>query len=1219
MTAAGGLALSTYNATCTFLAGDLDGGAVSNNFVMEKYNGASWSRAASTSISGSTVTGSGFTSFSDFAVGEPAPVSTSPAGVGGSSPASVGRGNTTLLTVTVTPGTFPTSTGLAVTVNLTNIGGAVAQTFYDDASHGDVTSGDNIFSCSTNVSLGTSVGAKSLSAAITDAQSRSGSATISVTVVGVVRTWSGGGANDSIATAANWTGGISPISPEDGLTFTGSTRTTPSLDSSATTPGLVFDSGASSFTLGATGGSTLTMNGGTGITNDSANGQTVNLPLVLGSAQTIKANGAGTLTIGSTVANGGNLLTLDGANNSAINGAVSGGGGLTKVANGTLTLAGNNSYGGATTISGGTLTVSGGSAIPDASAVTLTPGGSATLNVSASESIGSLTGAGTVALGANNLTVTGSATTTNGGTFTGSGKLVQAGVGTLMLTNSGALGSSFIARVEAGTVELNNGGAAITNLLSAGNKVELAGGTLKLSGNVQANIGINFSSLDIYSDSTLSLNRNSTAQSSTSPNLGFPLDFKGNANLAFAYNDRITNGTTTFSAAAHLLEGHAKLTLGAYAVTISGPIGESGGSYSLTKDGAGQLNLSAINTYSGNTTNLAGIIALNSTSTLGSGTLVLAGGDVLSTSTRASAPITNPILLTASGSSTIYGDSTSTSARIFPLSGTLTGTSGTLRIGNKATVANSFQARLSGGGFTFARPLVVGDVGFDSATGSSLLVFYNDNTTGPQIFTGVISGSAAGGILRTAPSSGTGGITVLAGDNTFAGGITNSGGYLGVGLDSTPTSGVVTSGPLGSGTLEFQVDPNVGIFAYGGARTIGNRIFLNGSGGTLNVLVGGTDDLNFTGTWNVGNSSKFLNVTNTGLTTISGIITNSGTGIFTKTGTGTLILSGNNLYNGTMTNAAGTLFVHGNNYSNSIVVASGATLGGNGLIKSVTVNAGGVFAPGASVGKLTVTNLTLAATATNVFEFDAGAVTNDTVLVFGTLTAGSSKFVVNVSNGSLPIGTYRVLDYGSKSGSFNGIVAVGSGSVSGGIKVDEATAGQVNLIVRANSTPVANNDSFTFNQGVTAKMSLASLLANDTDADTDTLTVVSVDSTTANGVTLINNGTNIFFTSAVTNNDSFTYTITDGYSATSTATVNITVAIAAATGQGSGTIDTTGSNANLTFYGLPGTNYSIQVSVDAMATWSDLSTNAAPANGVISYTDTMTTNAATFYRLRYVP
>jgi hypothetical protein len=51
------------------------------------------------------------------------------------------------LTVNVTPGLEPSSTGLAVTGDLTTIGGAPNAPFFDDGTNGDVTAGDNIFTC----------------------------------------------------------------------------------------------------------------------------------------------------------------------------------------------------------------------------------------------------------------------------------------------------------------------------------------------------------------------------------------------------------------------------------------------------------------------------------------------------------------------------------------------------------------------------------------------------------------------------------------------------------------------------------------------------------------------------------------------------------------------------------------------------------------------------------------------------------------------------------------------------------------------------------------------------------------------------------------------------------------------------------------------------------------------------------------------------------------
>src|SRR5206468_2265654 len=61
---------------------------------------------------------------------------TSPWGTGGSSPPSVVPGDPVLLTVNVTPGANPQSSGLLVTANLNAIGGPANQTFYDDGTHG---------------------------------------------------------------------------------------------------------------------------------------------------------------------------------------------------------------------------------------------------------------------------------------------------------------------------------------------------------------------------------------------------------------------------------------------------------------------------------------------------------------------------------------------------------------------------------------------------------------------------------------------------------------------------------------------------------------------------------------------------------------------------------------------------------------------------------------------------------------------------------------------------------------------------------------------------------------------------------------------------------------------------------------------------------------------------------------------------------------------------
>ncbi|MBD0256655.1 MAG: ExeM/NucH family extracellular endonuclease, partial [Cytophagales bacterium] len=107
---------------------------------------------------------------------------TNPSVTAGASPATVAPGAKVLLTATVAPGANPASTGLAVVGDLTAIGGAATQQFFNDGTNGDAAAGDNIFSYDATVAEGTANGAKSVPVTVTDAQNRSGNASASVAV-----------------------------------------------------------------------------------------------------------------------------------------------------------------------------------------------------------------------------------------------------------------------------------------------------------------------------------------------------------------------------------------------------------------------------------------------------------------------------------------------------------------------------------------------------------------------------------------------------------------------------------------------------------------------------------------------------------------------------------------------------------------------------------------------------------------------------------------------------------------------------------------------------------------------------------------------------------------------------------------------------------------------------------------------------------------------------
>lgn len=97
-------------------------------------------------------------------------------------PTTVSPSQTTVLTVTVIPATTPASTGITVSGNLTNIGGSATQAFFDNGTNGDVTAGDNVFSFAATIPAGTAGGTKNVSAVASDAEARTASVNVNITV-----------------------------------------------------------------------------------------------------------------------------------------------------------------------------------------------------------------------------------------------------------------------------------------------------------------------------------------------------------------------------------------------------------------------------------------------------------------------------------------------------------------------------------------------------------------------------------------------------------------------------------------------------------------------------------------------------------------------------------------------------------------------------------------------------------------------------------------------------------------------------------------------------------------------------------------------------------------------------------------------------------------------------------------------------------------------------
>lgn len=90
--------------------------------------------------------------------------------------------STAVLSATVTQGFPPLSSGIAVQVDLTSAGGPLSQVMYDDGTHGDVTPNDLVYSVAYPLPLSAPTGDFNLPVSCSDAQARSASGSIYLTV-----------------------------------------------------------------------------------------------------------------------------------------------------------------------------------------------------------------------------------------------------------------------------------------------------------------------------------------------------------------------------------------------------------------------------------------------------------------------------------------------------------------------------------------------------------------------------------------------------------------------------------------------------------------------------------------------------------------------------------------------------------------------------------------------------------------------------------------------------------------------------------------------------------------------------------------------------------------------------------------------------------------------------------------------------------------------------
>ena len=200
---------------------------------------------------------------------------------------------------------------------------------------------------------------------------------------------------------------------------------------------LVQDSSGSNFSGTITGQGSLIKNGAGTITlqggpNSYSGGTTINAGSLVGDTTTLQGDITDNATFG---------LSFDQVTDGAYAGQISASGGVGKFGAGTLTLTGTNSYTGGTTITQGTLRLgTGGSLAPTGVVILGSPGVTFDIN-GHDQTIGGLDGStGTIELGDGTLTDAQISPLQSSfvGTINGTGSLVKAGVGTLLLFFSSA-------------------------------------------------------------------------------------------------------------------------------------------------------------------------------------------------------------------------------------------------------------------------------------------------------------------------------------------------------------------------------------------------------------------------------------------------------------------------------------------------------------------------------------------------------------------------------------------------------------------------------------------------------------------------------------------------------------------------------------------------------------------------------------------------------------
>ncbi|MBU8546821.1 MULTISPECIES: autotransporter-associated beta strand repeat-containing protein [Roseomonadaceae] len=675
-------------------------------------------------------------------------------------------------------------------------------------------------------------------------------------------------------TATNWSTGTLP--GVGGFIFQNTGPTSLSTSTSSNFRGILYDVGAPTYTITATGVTTLEGN----VVNNSGVEQVIIIPN--GQAMSVQGTSAtgtnvtyqidgGMVLRNSSVGGESNFIVngqmvIQGAARTITMGALSGGanvsldttsdvrlviGGLNtvetysgvlrqnqtglmtleKVGTGVLTLTGTNTYTGGTTITAGTLQIGNGGAGGRLGTGAVVNDAALVFNTTSAQSVADvISGTGTLRQNGSGVLTLGGANTYSGGT--------TITTGTIALNDLGGLGTGGVS-LDGGTLRGNVTGTLANDIAVAtaglGTISAATGQTVTLTG--QFSLGddavIVFGSLANTGTLIAQFSGISTTNPPGSLRIAGGTLVSGNRSIA-QLSERIT--TTTIDAGATLdldgntpsssfaindLRGAGRLTNTGVTYVRAGDFsGEIAGTAQLEKIGADTLILTGANSYTGGTTITAGTLQVGNggtTGALGTGAVV---NDAALAFNRGNA-VTFGEVISGTGTLTQNGSSVLTLTGANTYSGDTTIAAGTLRVGNGGTT---------------------GTLGSGAVVNNAALAFdRSDAVTVGNLISGT-------GTLAQNGS----GVLTLTGANTYSGGTALRAG----------TIEIANGGALGTGTLTFDG----GALRATGTDTLANAIALN-TGASASITAAAGETLTLTGAQSLPgvNTLVFGSATDTGI------------------------------------------------------------------------------------------------------------------------------------------------------------------------------------------------------------------------------------------------------------------------------------------------------------------------------------------------------------------